>query len=201
LLAVNNFVAHDNRNKAIDNAKQLLINTKAAKDAITNKIAAHDVEVQLGKIEDELSQKYGDIIDIYSANNPTYKEMLALKEKDSSVTGMNSLVPGTDETFAQKAKRLSDEANKQMTIEYKTAYYNLMKKYYQNLELGIPLGFTIYPKQSTSAIPTKAEESTSAIPSKAEESTSAIPSKAKGGSLSFRERAELIRMRETLKAL
>jgi len=54
-----------------------------------------------------------------------------------------------------------------------------MKKYYQNLELGIPLGFTIYPKQSTRAIPTNA----------------------KGGSLSFRERAELIRMRETLKAL
>ena len=127
--------------------------------------------------------------------------MLALKEKDSSVTDMNSLVPGTDETFAQKAKRLSDEANKQMTIEYKTAYYNLMKKYYLNLELGMPLGFTIYPKQSTSAIPTKAKESTSAIPTKAKESTSAIPTEAKGGSLSFRERAELIRMRETLKAL
>jgi len=118
LLAANNLVAHDNRKKAIDNAIQLFINTKAAKDAITNKIAAHNVEAQLGKKEDELSQKYGDIIDINSENNPTYKEMLALKEKDSSVTNMNSLVPGTDETFAQKAKRLSDEAKKQMTTEY-----------------------------------------------------------------------------------
>lgn len=180
LLSVNNLVADDNRKKAIDNAKQLLINTKAAKDYITNKIAAHDMQVQLQGKVDELEQTYGDIIDTNSSSNPTYQEMLKFKETDPRVTGMDSPVPGGDgETFAQKAKRLSEEAYEKMAAEYQALSNNLGKKYYQNLELGMPLGFTIRPKQSTRA----------------------VIKKAKGGSLSFRERAELIRMRETLKAL